>query len=92
MVNNISGINQAMAQAMLSKAKSVYSLPQNQQLNDSVELSSDVMRVRSSNFDNARLDKINSIRAALANNTYVTPEKLDVALDRAIDDALRQML
>ncbi len=89
MVNNINGVNQAMAQAMLNKSKNVYHMPQGQQLNDSVQLSSDVMQLRSANFINARLDKINSIRKELANNTYITPEKLDIALDRALDDALK---
>lgn len=92
MINNIDSVHQAMAQTALNKAKGVYHLPQNARLSDSVQLSNDVMRVRSANFNNARLDKINSIRRELENNTYVTPEKLDVALDRAIDDALRQIM
>ena len=89
MVNNINGVTQAMAQAMLNKGKNVYHMPQGQQLSDSVQLSTNVMRVRSANFSNDRLDKINSIRKELANNTYITPEKLDIALDRALDDALK---
>lgn len=89
MVNNINGVTQAMAQAMLNKGKNVYHAPQGQQLYDSIQLSSDVMQVRSLNFDNARLDKIKSIRKELADGTYLTPEKLDIALDRALDDALK---
>ncbi|MCA9190119.1 MAG: flagellar biosynthesis anti-sigma factor FlgM [Planctomycetales bacterium] len=32
-----------------------------------------------------RADKVNSIRQAIADGTYETPEKLDLALDRLLD-------
>ncbi|GEM_PF-4994341 len=36
-----------------------------------------------------RWDKVRAVRRALENGTYLDPNKLDVALDRAIDDAFR---
>lgn len=53
---------------------------------DSIEISSDVMRLRG--VQGIRLDKVLQIRRAIANGTYLTAEKLDLALDRAIDDAM----
>jgi negative regulator of flagellin synthesis FlgM len=32
-----------------------------------------------------RLDKVNAIRAAIADGSYETPEKLDIALDRLLE-------
>ncbi|NBW96782.1 MAG: flagellar biosynthesis anti-sigma factor FlgM [Planctomycetia bacterium] len=32
-----------------------------------------------------RFDKVNAIRAAIADGSYDTPEKLDLALDRLLD-------
>jgi len=53
---------------------------------DTVELSSDVMRLRG--IDGIRLEKVMKIRRAVLSGTYLTPDKLDTALDRAIDEAL----
>jgi len=32
-----------------------------------------------------RFDKVNAIRAAIADGSYETPEKLDLALERLLD-------
>jgi hypothetical protein len=53
---------------------------------DTVRLSSDVMRLRG--VEGIRFEKVMAIRGQLAAGTYMTPEKLDVALDRAIDHML----
>lgn len=52
---------------------------------DSVQLS-DVMRLRG--VDGIRFEKVMAIRGAMEAGTYMTPEKMDVALDRALDAAL----
>ncbi|NDC53466.1 MAG: flagellar biosynthesis anti-sigma factor FlgM [Planctomycetia bacterium] len=44
------------------------------EVQDSVTLSADI-----------RFDKVNAIRAAIADGSYETPEKLDLALDRLLD-------
>ncbi len=53
---------------------------------DAIELSSEVMRLRG--IEGIRLEKVMKIRRAVLSGAYLTADKLDVALDRAIDDAL----
>ena len=51
---------------------------------DTVALSADAVQAAGAASD-IRLDKVNSIRAAIADGSYETPEKLDAALDRLLD-------
>ena len=87
MVDNINGINGAAGNAPVRKVRQAYqNFSQPAKVSDTVELSSDVMTVRG--VDKVRLDRIMEIRQQLKDGTYLTPEKLDVALDRALSDAL----
>ena len=54
------------------------------EVHDSVTLSVDAVRSAESAAD-IRFDKVNSIRAAIADGSYYTPEKLDMALERLLD-------
>jgi anti-sigma28 factor (negative regulator of flagellin synthesis) len=54
------------------------------EVHDSVTLSVDAVRSAESAAD-IRFDKVNSIRAAIADGSYDTPEKLDMALERLLD-------
>lgn len=54
------------------------------EVQDSVTLSIDAVRAAESTAD-IRFDKVNAIRAAIADGSYDTPEKLDLALDRLLD-------
>ena len=54
------------------------------EVHDSVTLSIDAVRAAESTAD-IRFDKVNAIRAAIADGSYDTPEKLDLALDRLLD-------
>lgn len=54
---------------------------------DAVHLSPDIIRLRG--VDGIRLDKVLEVRKAIQEGTYLTPERLDRALDGAIDDAFR---
>ena len=54
------------------------------EVHDSVTLSIDAVRAAESTAD-IRFDKVNAIRAAIADGSYETPEKLDLALDRLLD-------
>lgn len=38
------------------------------------------------NIPSVRQDRVNQIRQQIANGTYETPEKLDVALERLLDE------
>jgi negative regulator of flagellin synthesis FlgM len=53
-------------------------------VNDGVSLSVDAVQAASSASD-IRLDRVNAIKAAIADGSYETPEKLDIALDRLLD-------
>lgn len=54
------------------------------EVRDSVTLSVDAVRAADATSD-IRFDRVNAIRAAIADGTYETPEKLDIALDRLLD-------
>jgi len=54
------------------------------EVHDSVTLSIDAVRAAESTAD-IRFDKVNAIRAAIADGSYDTAEKLDLALDRLLD-------
>ena len=54
------------------------------EVHDSVSLSVDAVRTADSTGD-IRFDRVNSIRASIADGSYETPEKLDAALDRLLD-------
>ena len=54
------------------------------EVHDSVTLSVDAVRSAESTGD-IRFDRVNAIRAAIADGSYDTPEKLDRALDRLLD-------
>lgn len=41
---------------------------------------------QSQNIPEVRQDRINAIRAEIASGTYETPEKLDIALSRLLDE------
>lgn len=92
MIKQVNGLDHLTAANNVAKTKSTYQFPRPGKLADSVQLSSDIMRVRTANTDPSRLQKINDIRTQLDNGTYLTPDKLNVALDRALDDVLKQIL
>lgn len=54
------------------------------EVSDSVSLSVDAVQAAETASD-VRLDRVNAIRAAIADGTYETPDKLDAALDRLLD-------
>lgn len=54
------------------------------EVHDSVTLSVDAVRAAESAGD-IRFDRVNAIRAAIADGSYETPEKLDLALERLLD-------
>ncbi len=54
------------------------------EVHDAVTLSVDAVRAADSTSD-IRFDRVNAIRAAIADGSYETPEKLDLALERLLD-------
>ncbi|GHS93489.1 hypothetical protein FACS1894139_09140 [Planctomycetales bacterium] len=86
MIDHVAGVSQQAAATALGKAKQRYEFPKTARGEDCLALSSDVMRVRSDPASAARLKKISAIRAELNAGTYLTPQKIDRALDRALDE------
>lgn len=86
MVDNIAGIGGVGDASPLGKAKNANRILVRPRATDAVELSSDVMRLKG--IDRVRLDKVMDIKKAVAAGTYLTADKLDRALDGAIDVAL----
>jgi negative regulator of flagellin synthesis FlgM len=54
------------------------------EVHDAVTLSVDAVRAADATAD-IRFDRVNAIRAAIADGSYETPEKLDAALDRLLE-------
>jgi anti-sigma28 factor (negative regulator of flagellin synthesis) len=54
------------------------------EVHDAVTLSVDAVRAADATAD-IRLDRVNAIRAAIADGSYDTADKLDLALDRLLD-------
>lgn len=76
-INSLGGIQPAR------RMKAAYRLSDAPAQADSVEVSSDVMRLRG--VEGVRLDRVMAIKSQIAAGNYFTAEKFDVALDRAID-------
>lgn len=90
MVDRIHGFGGLGPADMARKLKHAYQMGPVPRGADSVQLSAEVMRLRG--VEGVRLDKVMDVRGALAAGTYVTDAKLDVALDRALDEALAGLL
>jgi anti-sigma28 factor (negative regulator of flagellin synthesis) len=54
------------------------------EVHDAVTLSVDAVRTADATAD-IRFDRVNAIRAAIADGSYDTDDKLDIALDRLLD-------
>lgn len=86
MVDNIGAVNGMMGNSPARKIKQSYQFQQPAKIQDTVELTSDVMTVRG--VDKVRMDKIMEIRQQINDGTYLTEEKLDKALDNALDQMI----
>ena len=86
MVDNVAGVGPVGGGAPARGTRFTSVRPAVERGRDSVELSSDVMHVKG--IEGIRPDKVMEVRRAIQSGTYLTEEKLDIALDRAIEDAL----
>jgi negative regulator of flagellin synthesis FlgM len=86
------GVSSAHASQALTGVKGIESTSATQaavgqgvtEVHDSVTLSVDAVRAADSTSD-IRFDRIHSIRAAIADGTYETADKLDGAIERLLD-------
>lgn len=86
MVDNISGVNPLGNSQKSGRLRKVYGQPAQQaKASDSVQVSSEIKEL--SKMEGIRLEKVMEMKKAIADGNYLTDEKLDVSLDRAIDEA-----
>ena len=90
-MDSLSPIGQNQPSSMAKRAKMMYQFTDASAASgDSVTLSSDVLRLRG--VEGIRYEKVMEVRGQLARGEYMTPEKLDVALDRMLDKLFREPL
>ena len=89
---NIFGVFSAQGSQGLSAIKGVEAAKAAQaaaqqgvgEVHDAVNSSTDAVRAAETTSD-IRMDKVAAIKAAIADGSYDTPEKLDIALDRLLE-------
>lgn len=89
---NISGVSSTHGSASVNSVQGVEATDSTTktqteglvEVQDNVSLSVEAVQAAETVGD-VRLDRVNSIRAAIADGSYETPEKLDVAIDRLLD-------
>lgn len=83
-MDQLRGIDAQSGMQATRKLKNVYRMSENKvSAADSVEISSEVVNLRG--IEGIRLEKVLSIRQQVSAGTYFSAEKLDKALDNAID-------
>ena len=89
MVDNVNGINGMGGMQPTRRSKTTYRMSDIPAPSDSVEFSSDVMRLKG--VEGVRMERVMAIKSQIASGTYFTPDKIDSALDRALDEAMGQL-
>lgn len=89
MVDHVNGVHGAGGMQPTRRMKTAYRMSETPAPADSVEITSDVMRLKG--VEGVRLDRVMALRSEIATGSYFTADKLDKALDRALDDALGQL-
>jgi anti-sigma28 factor (negative regulator of flagellin synthesis) len=77
-LNAVKGVEAAQSSAATAPQQGVG------EVHDAVTLSVDAVRAADATAD-IRFDRVNAIRAAIADGSYETADKLDIALDRLLD-------
>ena len=83
MVENVNGVNGMGGMQPTRRLKAAYRMSDTPAASDSVEFTSDVMRLRG--VEGVRMDRVMAIKSQIAAGSYFTAEKLDAAMDRALD-------
>lgn len=86
-VNNVRALLRLMLAPQTPRARPGAPAGSPGRLDDLVELSPDALRVtQDGDLTNLRGGLIDSVRRQIDQGTYLTPEKLDVAFERALGD------
>lgn len=90
MVDNVNGVNGMAGMQPTRRIKTAYRMTETPAPSDTVEFTSDVMRLKG--VDGVmRLERVMAIKSQIDAGSYFTPDKLDKAMDRALDDVLGQV-
>ncbi len=89
MVEHVNGVNGMGGMQPTRRMKAAYRMSETPTPADSVEITSEVMRLRG--VEGVRLDRVMAIKSQIASGTYFTQDKLDKAFDRALDDAVGKL-
>ena len=89
MVEHVNGVNGMGGMQPTRRIKTAYRMSEAPAQTDSVEFTSDVMRLRG--VEGVRMDRVMAVKSQIADGSYFTRDKMDVALDRALDDAFGQL-
>ncbi|MDR1613279.1 MAG: flagellar biosynthesis anti-sigma factor FlgM [Planctomycetota bacterium] len=83
MVDHVNGVNGMGEMRPTRRTRTSYRVNETRIPSDSVEISSDVMRLKG--IDGVRMEKVMAIKAQIKAGTYFTQDKFDKAIDIALD-------
>ena len=83
MVDQVNAVNGMDGARPTRRLMSTYKISGHLAPADSVEISPDVMRLKG--IEGVRMEKVMAIRSLIEDGIYFTPDKLDKALDAALD-------
>lgn len=89
MVEHVNGVNGMGGMQPTRRIRNAYRMSDIPAPSDSVEFTSDVMRLRG--VEGVRMERVMAVKSQIAAGSYFTADKLDKALDRALDDAIGQL-
>ena len=89
MVDHINGVNGMGGMQPARRMETAYRMSGTPAAADSVEFTSDVMRLRG--VEGVRRDRVMAVKSEIAAGGYFSADKLDKALDRALDEAIGQL-
>lgn len=89
MVDYVNGVNGMGGMQPTRRVKTAYRITETPTQTDSVEFTSDVMRLKG--VEGVRMERVMAIKSQIAGGKYFTADKIDVAMDRALDDAIGQL-
>lgn len=88
-MDNVNGVNGMGIMQPARRLKAAYRMSDAVAPSDSVEISSDVMRLKG--VEGVRMDRVMAVKSQIAAGNYFTADKLDAAMDRALGQAIGQL-
>lgn len=89
MVEHVNGVGGMGGMQPARRMKAAYRMSEEIAHPDSVEITSDVMRLRG--VEGVRLDRVMAVKSQIAAGVYFTDDKLEKAFDRAFDEVVESL-